>query len=268
MSRLETEAQNATCPIYGVRGALGEPLGSGFLLGVESQVLLVTAAHVLHWRHEYTLHLPGEEQIVPFEGRAYLTGPRRPVSCPDFKHDLAFVALSPQSAKECRGCPVLVPEHLDIDELPVRQTLYGFAGFPVSENQVLAGRKFFRHSYYYGGLPAPQAVYAALGYSPLTHFVMTFDRGRMVDSAGNLVTVPEPFGMSGGPVWKLGSFEDIDTGVMRPRIVALGIEWSQAHCALVGVRVALLVEGIRQALPSLAAYLPAPQNVRVSVTII
>jgi hypothetical protein len=67
MRSLGDEAQKAACPIYGIRGYVGGPIESGFLLCSRSTVL-ITAAHVFYRRHHLPLYIPvtaTEEALGP-----------------------------------------------------------------------------------------------------------------------------------------------------------------------------------------------------------
>jgi len=267
LAGLETEVQQFVCPIYGVRGNEGRPIGSGFLLRLGDQIVLITAAHVLHARHEFNLQMPGTTRIVPFGGTAYATGPHQNVQRRDFEQDVAFLVLNTSAMLETPGTPTLSVADLDVGDLPTRQTAYGFVGFPGSENTSLPGYRFLRSSMYYGGQPTSRDKYERLGYDPRTHFIMSFERERMIDHAGRIVAVPEPYGMSGGPVFKLGTFEEIDRQLARPRIIALAIEWWQRIEVLVGVRIALVTEALRQVLPEIASELPAAPYFRADVAV-
>lgn len=267
LAGLEHEVQQFVCPIYGVRGDEGAPIGSGFLLQLHERLILVTAAHVLHARNQFNLQMPGQTRIVPFGGVAYSTGPSRDTGTPDFEHDIAFLVLDTAAMLEPPGTPPLSPSDLDVGDLPASQTSYGFVGFPGSENRPLPGFKFQQSTVYYGGQPSGRDKYERLGYDPRTHFIMSFERERMVDRFGKIVAVPEPYGMSGGPVFKLGTFEEIDNQTARPQVIALTIEWWQRLEVLVGVRIALLTETIRQALPDVASGLPHSPHVRTSVAV-
>lgn len=264
--QLEDRVQKYVCPIYGVRGRDGQPIGSGFLLKLSDKMLLLTAAHVLHARHDFTLEMPGQTRIVPFGGAAYWTGPHRPSAKPDFEHDIAFMVLDLEKMLEPPSIPPLRPRDLDVGDLPRSQTAYGFVGFPGSENQALPGYQFQQSTFYYGGQPSPLTKYKLLGIDPRSHFVMAFQRDRMIDREGNLTSVPEPRGMSGGPVFRLGTFPQIDGWRAHPRVIALTIEWWEKFEVLVGVRVALITEAIRQLLPEYAAELPQGVHVRANVS--
>jgi Protein of unknown function (DUF2442) len=266
-ARLEREVQQFACAIYGVHGDDGAPIGSGFLLQLRDKLILVTAAHVLHARHQFDLQMFGQTRIVPFGGDAYSTGPIQDKGSPDFEHDIAFLVLNTAAMAEPPSTPPLLPSDLDIGDVPAGQTAYGFVGFPGSVNRPLPGFKFQRTTFFYGGQPAGTDKYERLGYDRQTHFIMSFERERMIDHSGKIVAVPEPYGMSGGPVFNLGTFEEIENKTARPRVIALTIEWWQRLEVLVGVRMALITEAIRQVLPEVASDLPSSPHFRTSVKV-
>jgi Protein of unknown function (DUF2442)/Trypsin-like peptidase domain len=267
---LKRQMQQFVCAIYGVRGDEGVLIGSGFLLQVREKLILVTAAHVLHARHRFNLQIFGQTKIVPIVrlgGAEYSTGPSQDQGSPDFEHDIAFLILDTAAMLEPPGTPPLLPSDLDLGDLPADQTAYGVVGFPGAENKRLPGFNIQRTSVFYGGQAAGRDKYERLGYDTRTHFIMSFERERMMDHSGKIVAVPEPYGMSGGPVFKLGTFEEIDNQTARPRVIAMTIEWWQRLEVLVGVRLPLLTETIRQVLPEDAADLPHSPYVRASVAV-
>src|SRR5437867_2992349 len=98
MSKLQSDAQGAACPIYGIKGTTGGLVGSSFMLRVCDETLLVTAAHVFYKRHAAKLHVPGDQHPVQFEGRGYFSGTREFVEHPDFGLDIGCVHLNYDSA--------------------------------------------------------------------------------------------------------------------------------------------------------------------------
>lgn len=265
LADLESKVQRFALPIYGVRGTVGKPIGSGFLLGIAGHTLLVTAAHVVDERHVCTLQIPGATRIVPFGGTVYSTGPREKVRDPDYGLDIALFDLDLSAMLEQPATPVLAVSDLDPSDLPARQTAYGFVGFPGSENEALPGHRFQIASTYYGGEPANQSKYDILGYDPRTHFIMMFEKQRMIDPDGREVEVPEPFGMSGGPVWRLGTFPEIDNATAEPKVIAVTVEWAPKANCLVGVRMSLVLEAMRQLMPALKEHIPEAAHVQAAV---
>jgi hypothetical protein len=252
----EDAAQNAACPVYGIAGTKGLPIGSGFLLRVEEEIFFITAAHVLHERHACTLHVPGATEAIPLEGKAYWTGARRPSKTPDFEHDLAFLALTPELSGAISGTSVLTPADIFVNHRSDRGVLYGFVGFPEDENQPLPDNKFLRKSVYFGCQPAQQTAYDWLRYDPRTHFVADFDYQQLVERGGEVVAGPRATGISGGPAWTLGRIKDVMFGVSRPSVIGVTIEWWQEKRWLVALRAAIFIEAIKHFYPHLAPRLP------------
>lgn len=247
-----------------MRGNVGRPIGSGFLLQLSTATLLITAAHVLDEMHRCTLHTIGKARIIPIEGTPYSTGPRSLEPRPDFGLDIGFVVLDEAAMQEPPACAKVEPKDLDLADLPAHSTAYGVVGMPEAENHA-EGYVFDGKSYYYGGLPAPEGTYHWLGYNPATHFVMKFERGAMIDETSHLVEVPKPSGMSGGPAFRLGTFQELATRTARPQVIGVTTEWWESRDVLVAVRIALVVDSIRQLLPQYAQELPAPVHVQGTV---
>lgn len=265
LANLETAVQAYACPIYGVRGRTGKPIGSGFLLDVAGRTLLVTAAHVLHERHSCTLQIPGKSRIVPFGGDFYSTGPHEPDPNPEFGLDIGLVDLDIPGMLEPPKCPSFSVRDLDPSDLPSDQTAYGFVGFPASVNQPRPGYEIQVSSYYYGGQPSNRPKYEILGYHPNSQFLMMFDHERMIDHQAREVQVPEPSGMSGGPVFRLGSFAEIEAGVARPHVIGITIEWAKYLKVLIAARVSLVLDAMRQLMPQLQSHIEPAKHVRTFV---
>lgn len=255
--QFERAVQRYVCPIYSVTTTGAESVGSGFLLSVSSLTLLCTAAHVLDRARSAKLQIPAGNRVVPIEGDPFLSVDLSAKADDRFGCDFGFVVLRPNEMLAAPTTPALTLADLDIDDVPAPRVAYGFAGVPSSKNPNLGGY-FDGRSYFYGGLPAKSEDYRLTGYMPSTHLLMRFDRRRMLDVHGGIRAVPKPFGMSGGPVFRIGSFDEIRTGKACPRVVAIGIRWLKDSRLLLGVRMSLFVDALRQLIPSLDGELPQP----------
>jgi hypothetical protein len=267
MANLQDYAQDHACPIYAIDDTYGALEGSGFLVDVADQTLLITAAHVFYIRHEHPLFIPGAGKPEPFGGNALYTGSRELVPDPDYGWDLAVMRLDKDSVHRCSGCPRLTPTDLAADDIPAPQTLYGFTGFPGDANPTRSERSLPRHAHYYGGQPVGPEAYQQGDINPETHFLMTFDHAGMVDRQGNVVPVPEPHGMSGGPVWRLGSFDEVAADRAHPQVIGLTIWWLPQLRMLAALRISLVVSAIRNAFPDLAPHFSSPTYVAANVTL-
>ena len=244
---------------------MARQFGSAFLLKIRTTTLVLTAAHVYYRRHELPLYLPGAVHPEPIEGTAIFTGPREKIDHPDFGLDVAIVVLTPAAASRCSGTTALSIDDLDVNDQPAKQVQYGFVGYPGSENQPRSDFKILQTSYYYGGQPAASLEYDLLGVRPQTHFVMTFDDQAMVDRRGNVTQVPAPNGMSGGPVFRLGSFSEIDQQLAQPKVIALTVEWWKSRSVLSGVRIGIAVEMLRNYFPELVRDIPRSRYLGVNI---
>jgi hypothetical protein len=188
ISELEDFAQVHSCPIYDISESKGDLIGSGFLLKLDSQLVLITAAHVLENIRSSDLYLPGHGTIVPLEGQLHTTLRYETGGRPNYGLDFAWVVLSPRCAESVSAQP-LTAEDLDPNDIPRIQVHYGFAGFPASQNKPRPDpatesrpdfastekgcRIFLRKSVFYAGLPASDSVHLALNYRKESHFAMT-----------------------------------------------------------------------------------------------
>jgi len=266
IAELEDYAQMRACPIYGISEHEGHLIGSGFLLKVGAKTLLISAAHVLDAKPELVLHGPGVGMLAPIEGQRYSTCEYDQNGQPNYKLDIAFVVLRPESEMAI-AAEVLSPADLDVNDLPAPRTLYGFTGFPGRKNRPRPRRKFRRSSLIYTATHAPDNVYREIRYQRRTHLAINFDPERMLTRDLRRTTAPDPPGVSGGPVWRLGAFSDIEAGLAKAVVVAIAIEWRRQIKALVGVRISLVVEMIRKAVPEAAGLFPRTEHVKTNVTI-
>ncbi len=265
IAQVEDTAQSAACPIYGIKDRDATLVGSAFLLNVSGDMVLVTAAHVLEWKREYALHAPGDSIAVPFEGTAYRTTASGIDGKPDFKQDIAFVVLT--SPAMVSGARVLRVDDLDTNDFPAHQTLYGFVGFPETQNRPKPGRRLRPSSVIYTSVPASGSVYSNLGYDQRTHFAVEFEREHLLSRNLQVATGPKPYGISGGPVWRLGNLADIEAGKAAPKVIGIGIEWHNELRVLVGVRMSLVIEAMGEAVPMYRPFLPRTEYVHATVTI-
>jgi len=245
------------CPIVSAGDGGAESIGSGFLLQIPSALILLTASHVLQRAPWDTLQIPAGSRTVPVKGRPFISVQPDAKGDERFGLDIGFVVLNTNEMLASPSTPVLSIDGLDVGDTPAEQTAYGFAGAPSARNEFRQGI-VDAQGYFYGGRTAERRVYHRLGLSSATHFVMRFERERMLAENGVVTAVPKPHGMSGGPVFKLGTFSEIREGAACPRVIAIGIEWNIPSRVLVGVRIGVALDVIRQLLPHLEHELPEP----------
>ena len=265
MHAAEDAVQQFCTPIYGVRES-SQPflVGSGTILDVGEQSFLITAAHVLDENTETTLYLPGNP-LVQMTGRGIKT--QAPLA--NRKNDtidLGIVHLERAIADKVVNVRRIAVQQLDLLDIPQPLTSYGFVGYPSSKNKPKPGRKLQLTSYIMGVLPLASERYAEVGAHPVLHFAGNFDRSEVVNRHQQRAQAPDPEGMSGGGVWRLGTYADIESGHAAPALIAIGIEHHADRQLLLGVRTPFVVASLSACYPETVPLLPSiPANLKINV---
>jgi hypothetical protein len=252
-------------PIFGpTSGDRPEGVGSGVLLRISDDTLLLTAAHVLDevepagTKLGRALYLPSGRDLCELE----LTPDRLLRSEPPEggrkldDRDVGAVRLPNILVKALlQGkYQALVPANLQLTETDRSsdRAIYGFMGYPSSQQRRRPDRKTIRRTCFsYSGEPlAPGQV--PKGLQPEVHIVLPFDEKRK--------GAPRLSGMSGGAVWSL-------RGHLRqgPRLAGIGIEDRKKQGILVGVRIKFFVAAVAERFPELAVALPPIRDVAATL---
>lgn len=248
-------------PIVGTDGNYGQAIGSGFLLQLSSGTVLITAAHVLSELQNCFLRVPSRSGMVVLEGKPHVTREIRDAS---FDADVGICLLDIEKMTDRPSATPLTVADLDVDDIPSPQTAYGCWGAPREENRVIGG-EFDVRATFYGGLSASDETYDLVGRQPATHFVMNCDRRLMFGESCQPVQAPGFDGISGGPLFRLGTFEEIIRGCARPKLIGMMIEGWDRWSAVVSIRVSVIVTALRQWFPQFASELPLPSYVEVQM---
>jgi hypothetical protein len=250
LSDAERRIQETVCPVYGV-DARERPqlIGSSIPLSLSERIFLVTAAHVFDENKDTTLYVGGVDSLVELAGTSFRT--RAPLSGrQDDTLDFGFIDISETPRDQWSRYRFVTPEDFDVDDVPTEHTLYAFAGYPETRNKRLPGRNFRLSTTVFVLMPTPFKRYRSLRLNPRTHFVGNFSRNKQLDSMKRVVVGPDPHGVSGGGVWRIGRPDELAAGI--------GIEYRSSRSVLVGVRVSLLVAAFKIAYPDLSELLPNP----------
>jgi hypothetical protein len=249
LRQAEYRVQHAVCPIYGVDGRdRPQLIGSSILLKLRSSSFLVTAAHVLDKNKETTLYVGGATRLVPLQGSSLRTRP--PTSGRGYDtFDIGFIDISETTPNQWSRYRFLTPGDFDVDDVPAAHTLYGFVGFPETRNRPLPDHKLKLSTTVFVVVASALERYDPSGLNPLAHFLGEFDRKKQVDAEKGLVTAPDPHGISGGSVWRLGRPDELATGAPAERLIGIGIEYRRPEKVLVGARISLVVAALGKAYP-------------------
>ena len=219
----------------------------------------MTASHVFDQRDEFRLTLPYLELDVS-SLVAIRTDPRG--------FDVTALLLPRSTAVDESKVRVVETEDLDVDDRGERRFIYCFAGFPHSKNKSRPGGRYNPRLFVHSTRSAIDSSYTTLKRDPRTFLALSFARERTVDRSFSATMFPEPSGMSGGPVWRLGSGDDILGGRAQEKLVAIAIECHARACVVLTTRVSVLIHILRSEVPELRSVLPRPSFLtgRVRVT--
>ncbi len=178
--------------------------------------------------------------------------------------DFGFLDVSGTPSEQWSRYQFLTPGDLDVDDVPAPHSVYGFVGFPETRNRPKS-RTLKLSTIVCVLVPSPVERYDSLRLNPASHFVGEFDREKQFALEKGLVIGPDPHGLSGGGVWRMGLPEEFAKGTNSERLIGIGIEYRKAEKALVGVRIGLVLALIAKTFPMLALELPSPTYIRANV---
>jgi hypothetical protein len=248
-------------------------IGSGFLLELGDDVLLISAAHVFYppsrggskergfvfERRDRGRPTP---QFVPLRGRLAQSSIALSTDDP---HDVAAMLLDRALHGVLQGAPKVLLSHIDpelrqtdvVPDVPGAEpfTMYGVVGFPASRLK-RAGRGPRMTMAAMWGPPPPLNLGASDENAPIplpTHLLINIDLDRTARDEPRPVAAPKPQGMSGGPVWRCTFSEG-----RRPeaKLVGIAIEYRQPLRCVVASRIGVVFNLVRHLFTGVANLLP------------
>ena len=267
LKQTERRIQKTICPIYGIDNN-DQPylVGSSIPFRIQSRSFLVTAAHVLDEHQWTTLYTGGDEELVQLAGSSHRI--QRPTAGRHVDNfDFGFIEISSSNSNQWSRYTFLTTSDLDAEDVPDGHTLYAFVGFPETRNRALRGHKFRLSAAIFVLLSCSFERYGSLGLNPGTHFLGEFDREKQIDSERKVVTGPDPRGISGGGVWRLGRASEFASPSNSEKLIGIGIEYRRAEKVLVGVRISLVLAALAATCPELAKELPQSRRFRADISI-
>lgn len=215
-----------------------EVVGSGVLVRVGPSEFLVTAAHVMD-QARHGLHIAGPSNVVHISGKyAETTGAANRARD---KIDLALFPLSEREVvqlRDARFINVLEFEVTSVSEpRPPGDEMLLLIGYPVSrqphpQNAVVDPRHF-----YYIGTEGQASEYSRLEWNVTDTVLMTYEKKHTLNRLAQRVTTPDPYGMSGGGVFRL----------FDRKLVAVPIHYlGRQHNLVAATRAIHIIHGLRQ----------------------
>jgi hypothetical protein len=220
-----------------ISGGKPKLVGSGFLVTSCSSTYLISAAHVfdeLKLGHELFFYIEPHTKRK-LSGKIHLTklpeGKGR-------KHDRFDVGVLKLEEPGLPPYPKVGKHSLTIDALMPRALprdgkSYLIVGFPESKSRANPNaREVVSEIYSFRNISAPISNYAALGVSPESHVVISFDRKRTIGPDKKIRAFPEPSGISGSPVWLLYDENGPNDPNQTP-VIGIAIEYHKNHRAII-----------------------------------
>lgn len=229
-------------------------LGTAFIVAVGHFRFIVTAAHVVEAGNSSALRFgrgivanPGSVKVVtsgmPPSGRRV-----------DDRVDLAVWQADEQltAALLAQGTHPIEIESIGVGDLAESGDHYVFSGYPASRTRTnRATREIDPGPVSANCLAVVDDRLVDLGLHRTTHIIGAFDRRRMANLQGQQITAPEPWGMSGGPVWKIQGNDCC--------LVGVGIEYLEGSNVLVATRLGAVVALLRASFPETRPFLSEPE---------
>jgi hypothetical protein len=239
-------------------------VGSGVLIALGEATFLLSAAHVLDERNQGTW-IFGPNGLLPLTGECLFSSIPSEGRDAD-KLDVGAVRLSDDLARALGELRILTAYDLDLDDRafvdspPSKQ--YLVVGYPASKAKPRRQtRRLTVETFVLTATALAREQYKRLEVDDFSHLALSFDQ-RKVTNVDGRVTAPHLYGVSGGGIWTLG--RTIDAEGQDARLAAIGTEWHQGPTkAILGTRVALFTEMIRDHCPTLTASIPRPSGIHV-----
>jgi hypothetical protein len=251
----------AVRPIVAESDGKYELVGSGVTVRFGPEVVLFTAGHVV--AHDLLVGCPSG--FAPLEGRALLTRPRKRRGRDVL--DAAVVTFAPHRQGVIGSGYVLSASDLDVNDssLPLVPSKHYLAiGFPEVGAEFITSEAVARfEALVLTTRSLDRQAYRRAGARELQQVVLEFDQMNTTAPDG-VTTPPDLFGVSGGGLWNLGSTYQAEAD--DARLAAIATEWNQRKVrAIVGTRVSVFCEMLRQRRPDLSEHIP--RSTRLTETI-
>lgn len=242
-------------------------LGSAVLLKIKDKKFLSSAAHVFdenkNPKNPTNIEIPGKNTFIPIPGQVLKTGLPASGKREDDPYDIAVVQLNDDIAEQLNHHEFLTINQVDPSDKPYKQSLYTFTGYPGTKQKMPKGDALTLEPVRYTSMPLPPEKYPS-GFQLGPHHAIDFDKKKMIARNGKLQTPPDPHGVSGGGLFRLGTFNEIKNGQATPTLVGIAIE-TQPGC-LLATNITFALELIKSEHPDLDDEIPHSEYCKLDIT--
>jgi len=253
---------NCLCALFGVSDRDEATLiGTAVPIEVAGNRFLLTAAHVLDNNSLSALYVQIEGELSALLATEACKTPLPPSgSREDDKVDVACIRLDEPFRNSLARVMFVDPKLIDVNHIARTDHRYTFMGYPSSKNRFMLKKRPLRlTAWSYTSRSALTQDYGQLGISTATHICVPFDKERVLDESNQVITAPDMYGMSGGPVW----FHSTD-GLFK--LAAIGTDHKRRSCkVLIGTGIAVFAAALAKQWPNLKDSLPPIRNAKINV---
>ncbi len=204
--------------------------GTSVFLEIESRHVLVSAAHVFL---DQNLWIFGEPRNVPLNEFSFAATSPDLATAKNDPVDIAFAELPNEIAQMLKdgGFAALQMSDTAYVARPSNDRA-AFSGFPCTKSKLQVGLQQMRlQPVFLEGPLLSQDELTVAGYDPETSLAIPYRRQKQFDARAKMpITGMEPYGMSGGPIWRFD-----DNG--QPWLAGIGFKFDEARTLLVGTKI-------------------------------
>lgn len=264
ISVIEKSLGKYVCPIYSIdEKEKLKLLGSAVLIRMNIYNFLITAAHVLKENKESTLYLFGKSDLVELKGTAYSTPFE---NANHSKIEFSFMHLDESTVKELIHFDFLDISFVEPNDFTHQHKLYTFVGYPGTKNKPRPDIKTVKRSIFvYSNSGSDNSLYKHFKVEPYSHIIVGYEKEKGINNQGEILTMPDPYGMSGGGVWNLTDFNQLPISFI-PKLVGIGLEYHQDKKCLIALNMPIILEGIKHYFPQLKSLIPQSKYVKVNIS--
>jgi hypothetical protein len=243
-----------------------EQFGTGVYLCICDHYFLLTAAHVLDDLTNSTLYIAGytTNELIALEGES-LRSVTDDGSRDNDRSDIGICRLGPDLVTKIGAESFLPVSMVDVDDTGDAGATYIAMGYPAKKNTRLnyENKSVKRHPFSYTTKVLVNNELIKMGFHNSSHILVGYKKRHSRDSSGRDTTAPNPFGMSGGPLWRFKTY----SGKSFSRLVGILIEWKKESGGILAVRLPAVLASIARGFPELGPSIPKATTVQVRVAL-
>lgn len=235
-------------------------LGSGILIKINSNHILITAAHVIDDSDKGNLSIPFENTLIGLDG-FYCSPIPKGKTRDDDMFDFAFAFLDESTISGLlQNYEFLDYKNILLKDMDTLVKIYSCIGFPGSKNKTINSIKPAPYSYFNTSLDESKMTEHNIDSN--INLAISYNSKSTYSSDGQKQQVPKPKGISGGGIftWKIEDKNRIGNYKVTPFLAGVFIATSNHNKIWIGTKIQPILQGIRNSYTNLKKLIPDYQN--------